>query len=61
MVNRHGILRYRSDDEPSFEFLPNDQEFGNLFVDLIDKTRVLLPIYERIENNLIGIDALVIY
>ncbi len=61
MVNRHGILKYWSDGEPSFEFLLNDQEFTNLFVELIEKMRVLLLIYGGIESHLIGINAVIIY
>lgn len=59
VLNRHGTIKDHPGDDLSFEIILQDQEFANLLVELVQKTRVLLPIYERIENHLIGINALI--
>lgn len=43
---------------PTFEVLFEDQEFANLLFELLNKTTVLLPIYERVEDNLAEIDSI---
>ncbi len=59
LLNRHGLVNNQTDNDPSFHFLLEDQEFTNLLVELVQKTRVLLPIYERLENRLIEINVLI--
>ena len=57
-INWDVTLKENTDLSSEFQSLLDDQEFANLLFELLKQTRVLLPIYERIDLNLTQIDSI---
>lgn len=59
LINIEFATKVKKDYASSFQNLLEDQEFANMLLELVKKTKQLLPIYGRIEEDLNMIDSLI--